>query len=96
MKTGAWRPARIPCGCIWIPGGFNVTEDSATTEDEGIVIEDSKGNQFVWVPVKDYTTMYEEKTATLLRVTTQTTVYSKLRQRSGDSYTITTPGNNPS
>ena len=81
---------------IWIPGGFNVTEDSATTEDEGIVIEDSKGNQFVWVPVKDYTTMYEEKTATLLRVTTQTTVYSKLRQRSGDSYTITTPGNNPS
>ena len=81
---------------IWIPGGFNVAEDSATKEDEGIVIEDSKGNQFVWVPVKDYTTMYTEGTKTLLGVTTQTTVYSKLRVRSGDSYTITTPGNNPS
>ena len=79
---------------IWIPGGFNVTEDSATTEDEGIVIEDSKGNQFVWVPVKDYTTMYTVGTKTLNGVTTQTTVYSKLRVRSEDtsSYTPTTPG----
>ncbi len=32
--------------------GFRVTEDSAIDETQGIVIEDSNGNQFVWIPVK--------------------------------------------
>ena len=36
---------------VTIPAGFKVAEDSGTTIDEGIVIEDSKQNQFVWVPV---------------------------------------------
>ncbi len=36
---------------ITIPGGFKVAEDSGNTIDEGIVIEDRKSNQFVWVPV---------------------------------------------
>ena len=70
---------------IWIPGGFNVAEDSATNEDEGIVIEDSKGNEFIWVPVKDYTTMYTEGTVTLNGVASQTTVYSKLRATNGSN-----------
>ena len=34
-----------------VPGGFGVRTDLATTVDKGIVIEDSDGNQFVWVPV---------------------------------------------
>ncbi|MFR2451614.1 MAG: hypothetical protein ACLS9A_09635, partial [Clostridia bacterium] len=38
-------------GTVTIPAGFKVAEDSADTIDEGIVIEDSKQNQFVWVPV---------------------------------------------
>ena len=41
-------------GTVTIPAGFKVAEDSGTTIDEGIVIEDSKQNQFVWVPVKTY------------------------------------------
>ena len=41
-------------GTVKIPAGFKVAEDSGTTIDEGIVIEDSKQNQFVWVPVKTY------------------------------------------
>ena len=36
---------------VKIPAGFKVADDSGNTIDEGIVIEDSKKNQFVWVPV---------------------------------------------
>ena len=36
---------------IVVPGGFKVRTDFATTADKGIVIEDSSGNQFVWVPI---------------------------------------------
>lgn len=46
-----------------IPKGFRISKDGASwkyTEDgkiegwnEGVVVEDIKGNQFVWVPVKD-------------------------------------------
>ena len=41
-------------GTVKIPAGFKVAEDSGTTIDEGIVIEDANINQFVWVPVKTY------------------------------------------
>ena len=47
---------------IIIPPGFKVAEDSGATVGEGIVIEDvmagdgtSNGNQFVWIPVGEYT-----------------------------------------
>jgi len=36
---------------IVVPGGFKVRTDLATTVDKGIVIEDSSGNQFVWIPI---------------------------------------------
>ena len=39
---------------VKIPGGFNIAEDSGTKIEEGIVIEDKKGNQFVWIPVGEY------------------------------------------
>ena len=39
---------------VVIPGGFGVAEDSGTKVEEGIVIEDEKGNQFVWIPTGTY------------------------------------------
>ena len=39
---------------VWIPGGFGVAPDSGTKVEEGIVIQDAKGNQFVWIPVGEY------------------------------------------
>ena len=79
---------------VWIPGGFGIDEESATDADDGIVITDAKGNEFVWIPVPDYTTMYEDTVGSvkLNGVETTTSVYSKLRVRSGDSYTVTPPG----
>ena len=38
-------------GTVTVPAGFKVAEDSGSTLDEGIVIEDKNSNQFVWVPV---------------------------------------------
>ena len=36
---------------IKIPAGFKIASDSATKVEDGIVIEDKDGNQFVWIPV---------------------------------------------
>lgn len=35
---------------VYIPDGFRVAKDSATKVEDGIVVEDKKGNQFVWIP----------------------------------------------
>ena len=35
-----------------MPEGFKIAEDSALTVEDGIVIEDKDGNQFVWIPAK--------------------------------------------
>ena len=40
-----------PDGKVWIPEGFKVAGDSASTVQGGVVIEDKDRNQFVWVPV---------------------------------------------
>ena len=40
-----------PGGNVWIPEGFKISKDSASTVQGGVVIEDKEGNQFVWVPV---------------------------------------------
>ena len=39
---------------VVIPGGFHLDKDSGTKVEEGIVIEDDDGNQFVWIPVGIY------------------------------------------
>ena len=44
-------PVTYPDGVVWIPEGFKVAEDSASTVQGGVVIEDKDRNQFVWVPV---------------------------------------------
>ena len=40
---------------VKVPAGFGIAEDSGTKVEEGIVIEDADGNQFVWIPVGTYT-----------------------------------------
>ena len=81
---------------VWIPKDFGIDEDSATNQDEGIVITDEIGNEFVWVPVPDPSTMFEtvEEPVTLSDGVTKTNKYSKLRVREGDksSYTAGIPG----
>ena len=39
---------------VTIPGGFHLDKDSGTKVEEGIVIEDDNGNQFVWIPTGEY------------------------------------------
>ena len=36
---------------VRIAAGFKIAQDSATVVEDGIVIEDEDGNQFVWIPV---------------------------------------------
>ena len=81
---------------VTIPKDFSVHPDSNTVVDEGIIITDGT-NEFVWVPVDDPSTMFEEipegeEPATLTGVETTTNIYSKLRQRNGDSYSAGAPG----
>ena len=52
---------------VVIPGDFHVDKDSGTNVEEGIVIEDDLGNQFVWIPVGTYKTTKGEKTNNLAR-----------------------------
>ena len=54
---------------VVIPGGFHLDEDSGTSVEEGIVIEDSNGNQFVWIPTGTYQTSSGAKTNNLSRRT---------------------------
>ena len=54
---------------VTVPGGFNIAEDSGTKVEEGIVIEDSNGNQFVWIPTGTYQTSSGAKTNNLSRRT---------------------------
>ena len=44
-----------PANLIRVPAGFKIAQDSATTVEDGIVIEDKAGNQFVWIPAKTET-----------------------------------------
>ena len=37
---------------VIIPEGFKIANDSGTKVEDGIVIEDKDGNQFVWIPAK--------------------------------------------
>lgn len=52
-KTIAVRDSSNPTEIFFLPESFKIASDSATMVDEGIVVEDEEGNQFVWVPVPD-------------------------------------------
>ncbi len=38
---------------VKVPGEFHIAKDSGDTVEDGIVIEDEAGNQFVWIPVSN-------------------------------------------
>ena len=38
---------------VVVPGGFKISGDSGESVEQGVVIEDKEGNQFVWVPVSN-------------------------------------------
>ena len=70
---------------ITIPGGFHIADDSGKLVEEGIVIEDKAGNQFVWIPVdeKALAEMYVDTSRTALSgtdigINVDTDIYSKL------------------
>ena len=47
---------------VTIPAGFAVSKiEGENVVDDGLVIIDSKGNEFVWIPVKDASTMGDAK-----------------------------------
>ena len=46
---------------VKVPGGFKIASDSANNVSEGIVIEDSSGNQFVWIPVSSSSTYVKRR-----------------------------------
>ena len=89
---------------VRIPGGFHIAEDSATKVEDGIVIEDDIGNQFVWIPAKtgagatihttlgDKTLVYQ-RTALDDQVATgeidATTNSEKIKSSSSESYYYT-------
>ena len=80
-----------PDGDVWIPEGFKIAEDSASTVQGGVVIEDKDGNQFVWVPVAtiaDYKrTAYSTNIETEETDTTTNSV--KIKHNSDDDYYFT-------
>ena len=80
-----------PDGKVWIPEGFRISKDSASTVQGGVVIEDKDRNQFVWVPVAtiaDYKrTAYSTDVAT--EETDTATNSIKIKYRSSDNYYFT-------
>ena len=89
---------------VTIPKDFKVAEDSATKVEDGVVIEDHEGNQFVWIPAKtgagtvvhttlgDKTMVYK-RTAYSTNVATgetdETTNSEKIKYSSSSSYYFT-------
>ena len=73
---------------VTIPGGFHIAEDSGIVVEEGIVIEDEKGNQFVWVPVGEYNIEKGEKLTNNLsrRTATESSILVEIE---GDSVLAT-------
>ena len=81
-----------PANSIRVPAGFKIAQDSATTVEDGIVIEDSDGNQFVWIPAK--TEVEGGATISLSAGGTATIVYQRTAFRKEDittTYTETMP-----
>ena len=69
---------------VVIPGGFHLDADSGTSVEEGIVIEDSNGNQFVWIPTGTYQTSSGAKTNNLSRRTFTSIGSTEITASNGD------------
>ena len=84
-----------PDGKVWIPEGFKVAGDSASTVQGGVVIEDKGGNQFVWVPVAtiaDYKrTAYSTNVATEETDTATNSIKININSSISDYFTEALP-----
>lgn len=69
---------------VIIPKGFKVSLDSGIKVEDGVVIEDNDGNQFVWVPVGQYKTEDGEKTNNLARRNFSSTGAEEVTESNGD------------
>ena len=69
---------------VVIPGGFHIDKSSGTSVEEGIVIEDDSGNQFVWIPTGTYQTSTGEKTNNLSRRTFTSSGSTEITASNGD------------
>ncbi len=72
---------------VVIPGGFGITSDSGTRVEEGIVIEDASGNQFVWIPTGTYNVSTSINSSRQLKnnLSRRTFTSSNATEISGDS-----------
>ena len=70
---------------IMIPAGFKVSQDSAALVEDGIVIEDKDGNQFVWVPART-----EDKGGASIKLSTGETATIVYKRMSFTEENITT------
>ena len=78
-----------------VPAGFKIISDPSITTKDGIIIEDSNENQFVWVRVDDPESLFgeDENGISLNGISVTTNVYSKLTPRSAQSSTkVVLPG----
>ena len=84
-----------PDGKVWIPEGFRIAKDSASTVQGGVVIEDKDENQFVWVPVAtiaDYKrTAYSTNVATEEIDTATNSIKIKLNRSDSNYFTEALP-----
>ena len=69
---------------VVIPGGFHLDAESGTSVEEGIVIEDGNGNQFVWIPTGTYQTSNGVKTNNLARRTFTSSGATEATASNGD------------
>ena len=69
---------------VVIPGGFHLDAESGTSVEEGIVIEDGNGNQFVWIPTGTYQTSSGVKTNNLARRTFTSSRAKEITASNGD------------
>ena len=72
---------------VVIPGGFGIASDSGTRVEEGIVIEDASGNQFVWIPTGTYNVSTSINSSRQLKnnLSRRTFTSSNATEVSGDS-----------
>ena len=84
-----------PDGKVWIPEGFKISADSASTVQGGIVIEDKDLNQFVWVPVATIAaykrTAYSTNVATTETDTATNSIKINLNSSNSDYFTEALP-----
>ena len=62
---------------VVIPSGFKIAEDSATAVEDGIVIEDKDGNQFVWIPANTEGVEIKISTGEIIEIIYKRTSYLK-------------------